>query len=75
MKIDEDYLKAKIGQEVRIKCHNNEYYKGILLSSMGDYLRIELGKNVETYIYKNNILQIGDEVKPTEGFYWSQGVM
>lgn len=67
MKIDE--LKNHIDEEIRIQCYNNEYYKGKLASMMGDYLRIELGKGIETYIYKPNILKIGDDVKPAKGFY------
>ena len=60
-----------IGQEIRIKTHNNKYIKGTLLSVLGDYLKIGLRPGVETFVYKPNILDYGNHIWPPVGNCWS----
>jgi len=70
----EEYLEQHKNQEVRLKLNSNEYYKGILVSTMGAYVQLELGKQVFTYVYKPNIIKFGQEVVKPQGHEWSRGI-
>ncbi len=70
----EEYLSQHKGQEVRLKLNSNEYYKGILTSTMGAYIQLELGRQVFCYVYIPNIIKFGEAVIKPAGHEWSRGI-